>query len=698
MGIVTARDQLDFSKLLLWKLLLSISSLDDALDANYYADWDVTFGDKRREDSYLNTLIVMDDKDKENYIMGNNSEEITNTILLSEDNIKKKKLTKELLEDNRRRAFLANKQKKKLLHKTLERQDKIKYKAHGGEGPDDDTAAIKKNQATTQIQIKREKLKQKRDELQKLNSKSTAPSKKKSNLITVIKNLETEITEIKQLTPDDTDATRREENAKIAKLRRLEREQAHEAHKAEMSKLDDTHNEMVNNPSHMDNREEMDAVHKKHIKDLTTEHNKYLKDKFYAPADQHSDITTTYNANKEALNKAKEDDMNTIHSHTAAIQEEHTKHKGELENLPQKDHKDHKELTKMHHEKLEQIHKEHKMYKYNNSDRVHTQGSHDTKQKIYKRLQELHPERFTNKDGYIQRISNDSESTKQTPTTDTHKESGDAVVSTHHDQPDHTSSELAKKQATAKVATEAAINKHVSHEALAAAKAHGEVLTHHAKDLHAKGKAHLAKAAHHAKAAHKAARNSNHGSGADFKKKQNESNNLIYLEKAIDDEANEPSASTVTFEGHEYKKYGHQEEFISSLEDRLNLLNSPLVGIVNEFYDTIDPLTLTYLNKLIATSIPLIDRIKLYIFLASLIPEFGEAFAMFLETMNPMWLNIYTTSLNHNMQGLFYKHGDVLQTKRAKSLLKSKERTKMLKDGIKKSAFGIDSVTQTPTK
>ena len=34
-------DQLDFSKLLLWKLLLSISSLDDALDANYYADWDV---------------------------------------------------------------------------------------------------------------------------------------------------------------------------------------------------------------------------------------------------------------------------------------------------------------------------------------------------------------------------------------------------------------------------------------------------------------------------------------------------------------------------------------------------------------------------------------------------------------------------------------------------------------------------------
>lgn len=460
-------DQLDFSKLLLWKLLLSLSSLDDALDANYYANWDTTYGDARRGDSYLNTLIVM----------GNNSEEITNTILLSEDNKKKKKLTKELLDDNKNRALSANIQKQELLHKTLERQDTIKYKAHGGEGSYDDTAAINKNQATTQIQIKREKLKQKRDELQKLNSKSTAPGRKKSNLIADIKNLETEI---KHLTPDDTDATRREENAKIAKLRRLEREQAHEAHKAEMSKLDDTHNAMVVASSHKDNREEMDAVHK-----------------------------------------------------------------------------------------------------------------------------------------------------------------------------------------------------------------------HHAKDLHAKGKAHLAKAAHHAKAAQKKARNSNHGSGADFKKKQNESNNLIYLEQAIDDEANEPSASTVTFEGNEYKQYGHQEEFISSLEDRLNILNSPLVGIVNEFYDTIDPLTLTYLNKLIATSIPLIDRIKLYIFLASLMPEFGEALEVFMETMNPMWLNIYTTSLNHNMKGLFYKHGDVLETKRAKSILKSKERNQMLKNGIKKRAFGNEKVTKT---
>ena len=98
----------------------------------------------------------------------------------------------------------------------------------------------------------------------------------------------------------------------------------------------------------------------------------------------------------------------------------------------------------------------------------------------------------------------------------------------------------------------------------------------------------------------------------------------------------------ITFEGHEYKKYGHQEEFISSLEDRLNLLNSPLVGIVNEFYDTIDPLTLTYLNKLIATSIPLIDRIKLYIFLASLMPEFGEAFASVFRNNEPDVVKLYT--------------------------------------------------------
>lgn len=566
-------DQLDFSKLLLWKLLLSISSLDDALDANYYADWDVTFGDKRRGDSYLNTLIIMKDDENDLFLKDHKrKQKLADKVLLDED--KNKKIN---LEQNRKQLFLQDHKGRYYRNRNI----------HGGQN-----TAEEKKQDRTYIQIKREELKQKQDKLQELNSKSTAPSIDKTALITAINQLETEI---KDKTPMDTDKGRREENAKISKLRRLKRQKARDEHKTEMSRLDEEHKIKMSKFDGHQNKAEMDAAHKKYKEDMTTEHNKYIKDKSYAPSDEHDAMDAAHKKNKE-------------------------------------------ELTAKH----------------NNEN-----------------------EKF-----YEPSVLPDKKS----------------VMSNMMDKTKATSGDLAKKQATAKVATEAAINKHVSHEALAAAKAHGEVLTHHAKDLHAKGKAHLAKAAHHAKAAHKAARNSNHGSGADFKKKQNESNNLIYLEKAIDDEANEPSASTVTFEGHEYKKYGHQEEFISSLEDRLNLLNSPLVGIVNEFYDTIDPLTLTYLNKLIATSIPLIDRIKLYIFLASLIPEFGEAFAMFLETINPMWLNIYTTKLNHNMQGLFYKHGDVLQTKRAASLLKSKKRTKMLKDGIKKSAFGIDSVTQTPTK
>jgi len=234
-------------------------------------------------------------------------------------------------------------------------------------------------------------------------------------------------------------------------------------------------------------------------------------------------------------------------------------------------------------------------------------------------------------------------------------------------------------KAAAKTATNAVINKHLSPEVVAAAKAYGEVAKHHAKDLHSKGKARLAKV-----------QNSSHVSGADFQKKQNISNNLIYLEKAIDDGATESSASTVMFNGPEYNKYEHQQEFISSLE---NKLQTPLVVIVNKFYDKLDPLTRTYLNKLIATSIPLIDRIKLYIFLASLIPEFGKQFAEFLKSMTPNLLNLYTTELNHNMHGLFYKHREKLQTKRDTSILKAQKRKKMLKDGIK---MRIQNINPTP--
>ena len=610
-------DQLDFSKLLVWKLLLSISSLDDALDANYYADWDITYGDKRRGDSYLNTLIVMNKDDKDELDNQWNTDKLQ--IQLEREIVK--------------------------LKKDIEKLNSIKEKTN---------KRTKKNRASA---LKITELKQKILDLQiKLhiamnNENLTNP----------------------KLTDAIIDSTWRGGDGTSQPLARGGGEEQSVENKKktkEVYKLDEEIREKREELNYALANDNDDAEIQAELTLLIN--NRQLLN---------NDIRPDNTESKKIIKKMNTED---IKAHNDAIQTERERYNTELT----KAHPEKKanELTKEHYKRLEQINKEKNMYKYNNSDRVHTQDSHDATQILYKRQQQLYPDKFTHKDGYIQKISNKPDTTPH----------DDAAASTHPNKPDHTSGDLATKTTAAKVATEAAINKHVSHEALAAAKAHGEVAKHHAKELHAKGKAHLANAAHHARAAHKAARNSNHGSGADFKKKQNESNNLIYLEKAIDDEANEPSASTVTFEGPEYKKYGHQEEFISSLEERLSLLNGPLVGIVNEFYDTIDPLTLTYLNKLIATSIPLIDRIKLYIFLASLMPEFGEAFALFLETMNPMWLNIYTTSLNHNMQGLFYKHGDVLQTKRAKSLLKSKERTKMLKDGIKKSAFGIDPITQPP--
>ena len=112
----------------------------------------------------------------------------------------------------------------------------------------------------------------------------------------------------------------------------------------------------------------------------------------------------------------------------------------------------------------------------------------------------------------------------------------------------------------------------------------------------------------------------------------------------------------------------------------LMMQNNQLVQIVNEFYTTIDPLTVTYINKLIAISLPLIDRIKLYAFLVSLMPEVGEALKTFTESMvtSRYLKHIYNREINNNMRGLFYKYNDILKEKRAASI----EKTKALKTAI----------------
>ena len=197
-------------------------------------------------------------------------------------------------------------------------------------------------------------------------------------------------------------------------------------------------------------------------------------------------------------------------------------------------------------------------------------------------------------------------------------------------------------------------------------------------------------------------RRSGHVSGAQFKATENETSNLIYLETVIDDGSNDPSASIQDFNTDLYKQYANKTDYLSSLENTLRFRNNDLVNIVNEFYDAIDPLTLTYLNKLIATAIPFIDRIKLYIFLVSLMPDFSDALAIFIESINEsQWLEYrYNKKLDENMRGLFYKYNDVLKEKRAKSIEQTKERKEMLKTAMKNRAnqlgnIDIDQIAQT---
>ena len=94
--------------------------------------------------------------------------------------------------------------------------------------------------------------------------------------------------------------------------------------------------------------------------------------------------------------------------------------------------------------------------------------------------------------------------------------------------------------------------------------AHTEVAKHHIK-------AAASKATHHLKSAHKSARNSIHGSGADFQENQNESNNLIYLEKAIDEATGSPSDDEM-FNGEKYSTYSSQKGIYIFLRNKIKYI------------------------------------------------------------------------------------------------------------------------------
>ena len=123
------------------------------------------------------------------------------------------------------------------------------------------------------------------------------------------------------------------------------------------------------------------------------------------------------------------------------------------------------------------------------------------------------------------------------------------------------------------------------------------------------------------KVGHKLANLKNNASslhkGYDLKDDE-ESQNIIYLEQAIDDKAFDPSGTVLKFKN-TIKKYKPSE--LKQLTTLISAKNAGLVTVIDKFTNAADPLTLTFLNKLIALSLPLIDRVKLYIFLGSLMPD-----------------------------------------------------------------------------
>lgn len=188
---------------------------------------------------------------------------------------------------------------------------------------------------------------------------------------------------------------------------------------------------------------------------------------------------------------------------------------------------------------------------------------------------------------------------------------------------------------------------------------------------------------------------SKHINGQQFQKKQEVSNNLIYLENAIDD----ITLGQIDFSSDNYIRDKDKNSFLS-LENKLKSKNDKLVTILNTLYDTLDPLTLTYLNKLIATSIPLIDRLKLYIFIASLMPELSEAFVGFLVTMkeDDKLSDQYNEELNKNLNGMFYKNREKVIQKRAEAKERPNMMESMLPFGKQNTNGKTNGKTKTKTK
>ena len=180
------------------------------------------------------------------------------------------------------------------------------------------------------------------------------------------------------------------------------------------------------------------------------------------------------------------------------------------------------------------------------------------------------------------------------------------------------------------------------------------------------------------------------GSGADFQVRQAEALNQAYLERAIDEGAGSPNADEMTFEDYPYRPYssvareqlddGIRTDFISGVENKVKMHDPLLYKIVDKVYGQMDPQTMIYLNKLFVTALPVINRIKLYMFLLSLYPELEAAIseAFINQETNPALGIKYNKAIDKEMKALLYKYRKPLVKEREKAKQEQRELKKAL--------------------
>lgn len=178
-------------------------------------------------------------------------------------------------------------------------------------------------------------------------------------------------------------------------------------------------------------------------------------------------------------------------------------------------------------------------------------------------------------------------------------------------------------------------------------------------------------------------------SSAGFQIAQAEANNLPYLEQALDMPAS-PSTDTIDFSNYPYKpKFGFKPfNYTQSLDKKLIMHDPLLFATVNEIYDSMDPTTMTFLNKLFTNAIPYINRIKLYILLAEMFPALQlEMEAAFLHMKEMPYLErIYNKRIDDNMKHLMYKYRKEIKQNRTDYEETWKKRKERLKAALQDSS------------